>query len=810
MNDNNINTGLGNKVIKSLFWKFLERISAQAVSTIVSIILARILMPEDYGVITVVLIFINICNVFVSEGFGSGLIQKKDADQLDFSSMFYLSLIFSILIYIVLFFTAPYISIFFGSGYTMLTPVLRVMALRIPIASFNSIQQAYVSRHLQFKKFFIATLFGTIVSAIVGIIMAYKGMGVWSLVGQYLTNTVIDTIVLAFCVRWHPSLKFSLKRSMKIMRFSSKILVAGLIDTLYSELRSFAIGKKYTSSDLAYYNKGKQFPDLIINNINSSLMAVLFPVMSKFQDSVDRIRQMCKKTIKISTYILFPSLLGLAAIANEFVYVVLTEKWAPIVPFVMIFCFIYSLYPIYTVNLQAIKAIGNSRAFLIVELSKKVVGVILLFVFLPYGPLWVAISLMVSTILNYVINGISAKVVLKYSFKEQIADIAPNLVISVIMFILVFFMNNPFSSMLLNMLFKIVLGAFIYLSLSFISKNESLFFLINKLEKYNKPKIIKAQLDTAFTACRDYLKSGKYKTNQQFNIIYKQDVNFDFISTFEQKNKTKRISKVFSSLYSHSLVNENCSFGGEIVIISTNRSQYKIINLESSQILTIYKSSIIADEIVRNRTLISRIYILPPLIQFRENMTIEQYVPRDSISHEELYSMLLKHQLKSINNIKATISDTNSYFDSFELPKFEFYSETDKLFDFLNRCPQTITHGDIWSSNLIFCSSKLFVIDYENVSIRPFVIDVFYYIFAESFINHNFNIVSEYFNGVYDDYLLQIFHEFGHDFLRHNKLFYLECTILILWNERWKKMGGPSNEEIKRYLVKVKERMPND
>lgn len=271
----------GKTVIKNMSWKFAERITAQIVTFIVSIVLARILEPSDYGVISLVTVFITIANVFVSDGLGSALIQKKEVDLLDFSSALYFNVAFSSLLYAILFAVAPFISKFFGNGYEILSPILRVLGLRIIIAAINSIQQAYVSREMIFEKFFFATFFGTIVSAIVGILMAYFGYGAWALVGQYLTNTTIDTIVLAIVLNKKPAIAFSIKRVRALFNYGIKILGSGLLIAVYTEVRSFIIGKVYSSSDLAYYDKARQFPNLIVNNVVSTISAVLFPKMSK-------------------------------------------------------------------------------------------------------------------------------------------------------------------------------------------------------------------------------------------------------------------------------------------------------------------------------------------------------------------------------------------------------------------------------------------------------------------------------------------------------------------------------------------------
>ena len=233
--------GVKNKVIANMAWKFAERITAQFVTAIVSIILARILSPTHYGLVAIVEIFITFANVFVSDGFGSALIQKKDADSLDFCSVLYFNISFSVLLYIMLYLIAPFISRFYGAGYEEITPVLRVLGLRLILSAINSVQQAYVSKHMIFRKFFWATLLGTVCSAVVGITMAYKGYGVWALVFQYLTNTTVDTFVLNRSLKLKPKLMFSFVRLKGMLKYGSGILLAKLLITGYQELRALML-----------------------------------------------------------------------------------------------------------------------------------------------------------------------------------------------------------------------------------------------------------------------------------------------------------------------------------------------------------------------------------------------------------------------------------------------------------------------------------------------------------------------------------------------------------------------------------------
>ncbi len=289
-------------LVNNFVWRFLERTGAQGVTFLVQIILARILDPEVYGTIALVTVFTTIMQVFIDSGLGNALIQKQDADDLDFSSVFYFNMIMCCFLYLLMFFSAPYISAFYNN--TELTPVIRVLSLILIISGVKNVQQAYVSRTMQFKRFFFATIGGTIGAAVVGIILACCGFGVWALVVQQLFNTMVDTLILWITVKWRPKMMFSFKRLKKLFSYGWKLLASSLLNTIYTDIRQIIIGKLYTSKDLAFYNRGQQLPKLITNNINASIDSVLLPSMSQVQDNRERVRAMTRCAIKTSTYTL--------------------------------------------------------------------------------------------------------------------------------------------------------------------------------------------------------------------------------------------------------------------------------------------------------------------------------------------------------------------------------------------------------------------------------------------------------------------------------------------------------------------------
>lgn len=280
---------LKGKVMSGLIWTFGERVLAQVFSFVISIILARILMPEEYGVIAIILVFINLANVFVTNGFGESLIRKTDSNESDFSTVFYCNFFFSWVLYAILFISAPYIAKFYSQN--SLTILLRVLALKLPVAAINTIQHAYVSKHMIFKRFFFSSLGGTLASGAAGLFMAYSGFGAWALVAQYLVDTFVDTAVLFFTIPWKPKLLFDKNSAKALIGYGWKLTASSFLNMLYSELRSLIIGRVYSSSDLAYYNRGNQFPSLIITNIDSTIGTVVFPVMTKVANEKERLRQ---------------------------------------------------------------------------------------------------------------------------------------------------------------------------------------------------------------------------------------------------------------------------------------------------------------------------------------------------------------------------------------------------------------------------------------------------------------------------------------------------------------------------------------
>lgn len=467
-------------VIKNFFWRIGESSGAQLVSFLVSIVLARLLAPEDYGVIALVTVFTSILQVFVDSGLGTALVQKKNADEADFSSVFYFNVLVCLTLYAGMFVAAPAIAKFYDNP--IYIPLVRVLSLTLVISGLKNIQQAYVYRHMIFKRFFFSTLGGTIASAILGILMAYAGFGVWALAAQYVSNTAIDTLILWITVPWRPKKRFSWTKLKSLLSYGWKLLVSALLDTGYTSLWNLLIGKVYSSADLSFYDQGSKYPKAIIGTISNSIDSVLLPTMSIVQDDRAQIKSMTRRSIVTSVYVMAPLMMGLAGCAEPLVSLILTDKWLPCVPYMRIFCITYMFWPVHSANLNAIKAMGRSDLFLRLEILKKIIGIGLLLCTMRISVMAMACSLLISSVTSQIINSYPNWKLLNYRYLEQLRDILPSILLAVIMAVAVGAVPLLGYGNVLALCIQIPLGAVIYVAGSAIFRLESFRYLLNMIE----------------------------------------------------------------------------------------------------------------------------------------------------------------------------------------------------------------------------------------------------------------------------------------------------------------------------------------
>ena len=467
------------KILQNFIWKLAERCGKQLTSFVVTIILARILLPSDYGMVALIMIFLSILQVFADSGLGVALIQKQYVDEIDYSTVFYTNLFLSFLLYAIAWFSAPKIASFFYNNELIL--MIRFLACSVIINSINNVQQAYISRHMIFKKNFFASIGGIICASIIGIYSAYNGAGAWALIFQQITDVFIGTIILWVIVPWRPRLLYSFYKIKKLFSFGWKMLASTLISTGYDQLWQLMIGKLYSPMDLAFFNQGQKFPNFIVTNINSSIDSVLFPVMSNAQGQISTVREMMKKSIKISIFIMAPTMMILAFCSKNIVCLLLTDKWIPCVPFLYIFCIYYMFWPVQTANLNAIKALGRSDIYLKLEIIKKSLGLLVLFFTIKYDVITMAYGLLVVGFFSQIINSWPNKKILNYGYVQQLKDLLPSVLLALASGIISYWVGIIQINLLLLVFIQIFAGFIFYFGIAWMLKIDSMIYLIRNM-----------------------------------------------------------------------------------------------------------------------------------------------------------------------------------------------------------------------------------------------------------------------------------------------------------------------------------------
>lgn len=477
---------LKHQIANGFIWSLSERLAAQGIMMVVSIVLARLVEPSEYGIVSIVTVFVTFADIFVSGGFGSALVQKKDADELDYNTAFSISFIISIILYLVLFVASDYIGIFYNME--ELGAVLKIMGLRLPIAAINTVQHSVIQRNMEFKKFFFATLIGTIISAFVGIYLAYSGYGVWALVGQYMSNTLIDTLVLLVIENWKPKFRVSLKKAKGILSFGWKVFLQKLSYTLTGNIQSLVIGKQFSSEDLAFYNNGTKIPDVILSNIYDTMGKVLFPAISKVQDDSEKKKELIRQSVSLATFFLAPMALGLVIIGKPLVYIMYTEKWAACIPFLQIFCIRFLTRPLTTILQQAVFAIGRSDIVLVIDTvtNAMILGMLAITAFVFKSVIGVALGVLPAVVAGFMIYVWIGKKYFRYGFKEQFIDMMPSYFCAIIMGIITHFLSFLISNSVALLVFQILVGVCSYFVLSVVLNRKTLRIALELMNNYVK------------------------------------------------------------------------------------------------------------------------------------------------------------------------------------------------------------------------------------------------------------------------------------------------------------------------------------
>ena len=472
-----------NGVIGSLIYKFSERVLVKLIAFVISIILARLIEPGIFGLLAIITVFTNLCQVFVQSGMNVALVQNKDTREEDYSTVFWFSLAIAGFLYIGLFFVAPLIARYYEND--VLIAPLRVLALCLVAGTFNMIQGAKLSREMQFQKQMICTLIATVVSGIVGVWMAYAGYGLWALVAYQLFNQVAVSLAMLAVAHWIPRFTFSLERAKVFFSYGWKILISNLLFSLYTDIRSLVIGKVYTTEDLALYDRANQMPNIVSYNLEIAMQAVMLPALSKKQNDIAAVREDLSRMIRYTTYLIAPIMAGIAAVATPFVLFFLKEKWADCIPYMMIFCIGYAFLPVSGACNVSIKAIGRSDTFAKNQAIRiGTMFVILLLTLVVFRSVFaIVIGYTISQFLEMLIALWPAKQHIGYTYLNAAKDILPNFAISLLMGGAVYLIVTLIPSHPIALAVGIPAGIILYLLLSILTKNKAFYMFLSLAKK---------------------------------------------------------------------------------------------------------------------------------------------------------------------------------------------------------------------------------------------------------------------------------------------------------------------------------------
>lgn len=466
---------------KGLFWSSVERFSNQGVQFVFSIILARLLSPSDYGIIAMVTIFFAVAQSFVDSGFSNALVRKTDRVEEDLSTCFYFNIGVGIIAYIVLFLIAPLVANFYNQP--ILSPIIRITGLEVMLNSLCVVQQALFTIKIDFKSQAKITLSATVISGIVGILLAYQGYGIWALVWQGVASSIVRMGLLWLMSKWRPRTGFSKSSFNYLFGYGSKLLASGLLDTIYNNIYPIVIGKFYNPAQLGNYSRALGWAQLPSANITSILQRVTFPVLSAIQDDTLRLQNSYRRLLKLSAFIVFPLMMGLAAIASPLIRVILTAKWDGCVLYLQILCFALMLYPIHAINLNLLQVKGRSDIFLRLEIIKKIIGVVILIITIPLGITAMCLGMVFSSIICLIVNTYYTSRFIDVGLLTQLKDLRIILINSLVMGGGIYILTSFIDVEGLKLVMGIVIGLLFYFIGSFYFSKAELQEVISLIKK---------------------------------------------------------------------------------------------------------------------------------------------------------------------------------------------------------------------------------------------------------------------------------------------------------------------------------------
>jgi O-antigen/teichoic acid export membrane protein len=475
------------KTIVGIFWSMLERGGQQGIQLVISIILARLLLPSQFGLIGMLALVMAIAQSFLDSGFGSALIQKKDATHIDTCSIFYFNILIGIFAASLLCLVAPWIAAFYKEP--ALTTLTRFLSLNLIINSFALIHSTLLIKNIDFKTQLKVSIVATICSGILGIMLAYRGFGVWSLAIQSVANTLLRTVLLWFFNKWRPTLDFSLTALKSLFTFGSRLLVSGLLDTTFRNIYLVVIGKIFSATDLGFYSRAKSCTRLSAENLTTSVSRVMFPVFSSIQNDIDRLKKCVQKALTTLMFLNFPIMAGILITAKPAVSIILTEKWLPCVPYLQLLCIIGLIYPLQVLNLNILMAMGRSDLFLRLEILKKILVVISIAVTYRWGIQAMIHGQICVSLLSYYLNSYYTGRFISYPFREQIFDLLPYLGMTIVMGICVYCLRLfPFPNYWSLLISQIITGIIIYGGLNLLFGTLAFSEVVEFLKNVPKPR----------------------------------------------------------------------------------------------------------------------------------------------------------------------------------------------------------------------------------------------------------------------------------------------------------------------------------
>ena len=475
---------LKEKTVNGVVWSSIDRFTSQGISFVFSMLIARMLMPSDYGVIAMLGIFMAVSGCFIDSGFGTALVRKLDRTETDFSTVFYFNNVVAILFYGLLWLASPYIADFYDLP--LLEDVTKVVGLNLIVGTLGAIQRTKLSIAIDFKTRAKISVITTVFTGVVGLYLAYKGYGVWALVFQGLSSNILRTLLLWGYVKWRPQWVFSWKSFREMFSFGSKMLASGLLDTIYNNIYTIVIGKCFNSSALGVYSRADGLAQFPSSNITGVLQNVTFPVLSSIQNDEERLAVGYKKLLRLSAFIIFPLMVGLAAVADPFIRLALTDKWEGAIYYLQILCFAMMWYPIHAINLNLLMATGHSDYFLKLEVIKKIQGVIILCATIPLGLVAMCYGRIVSSLISLVWNTYYTKKLIGYGYIQQMKDFTHILLHSLVMGAITSGVVCVLPSLWMKLLIGIIVGAIYYALGAYLMKFEEMQELLFILKRKYK------------------------------------------------------------------------------------------------------------------------------------------------------------------------------------------------------------------------------------------------------------------------------------------------------------------------------------